>query len=212
MCLWDVLTRCRSRAGSSLESAMFLLFPRRLCQDALVFHSCFVQRVQLATCWHHRLFPFGLFVFSLAVFLVSISRLENRCCGMRFLLLFSLERYSDAWAKGGSFTGKEKTSHLLWRKAYIWCLFPSSCPSGREAKPCGAFGLGEPHPSIHLPSSVVFSHIRFYSTNCRLRQQSSEKEYLIIYRRAQLLRHLGKSLVQEQWEGQKTLRIPLCRR
>lgn len=69
------------------------------------------------------------------------------------------------------------------------------------------FGLGEPCPSVSLLllCSLVyffFFHLgnkekkkRCYPKNCRLRQRSSEKEYIIIYRRIQFLSHLGKSLL-----------------
>lgn len=138
----------------------------------------------------------------------------------------------------GVFHHKGKDITFTVKKSLYMMSFPPSFPSREQqrprkggeamlegaAMPRGAFRSGRAM-SIRLPSSVVFSRIYFffstwgikrkkrcYPKNCRLRQRSSEKEYIIIYRRIQLLGHLGKSLVQEQWEGQKRLHIPLCNR
>ena len=139
----------------------------------------------------------------------------------------------------GVFHHKGKDITFTVKKSLSMMSFPPFSPKQRaaaseegrrsragesgDAARCFSLWESHVHPSplfCCVLSFLFFFHLgerkkkqkRCYSKNCRLRQQSNEKEYVIIYRRIQLLGHLGESLVQEPWEGQERLRVPLCKR
>lgn len=177
MYLLDVPTRCCSRVGACPRPALpgacsFPGLPTVPLPGWLLFFP--TQLFQLATYLTASSFPVCLFVCFLPGHFPWVRSLGWKIdvAGWVFSVIIWPGVLRQRLSQGGSFTIKEKTSHLLWRKAYIWCLFPppsqaeSSSTRGREAKPCWGerrcravlFGPGEPCPSVSLLplSSLVF--------------------------------------------------------
>lgn len=185
MYLLDVLTWCWSRVGACPPSAPGSLqfsWSSHSGSARMAFFFFFsMQRFRLATCRHHLLFLFVcLFICLFSPWPFSSFRSlgwKIDVAGCFFIIIWPGVLLQQCLSQGGSFTIKEKTSHLLWRKAYIWCLFPppsqaeSSSVQGREAKPCWRerrcravlFGLGEPCPSVSLLLLCSLVYI-FFST------------------------------------------------